>query len=108
MLPQAGSASASRVSSPAGRMCHAYRRLEWAPCSAHAPPAWGDDAYTPSAYTGRSVHVWVHVVLNNISNSFLELKISGLKISRSMVDFEDEKKLLISFFENFYNVNSEL
>ena len=68
----------------------------------------GDDAYTPSAYTGRSVHVWVHVVLNNISNSFLELKISRLKISRSMVDFEDEKKLLISFFENFYNVNSEL
>ena len=41
MLPQAGSASASRVSSPAGRMCHAYRHLERAPSSAHAPPAWG-------------------------------------------------------------------
>ena len=50
----------------------------------------------------------MHVVLNNISNSFLELKISGLKISRSMVGFEDEKKALIPSLENFYNVNNEL
>jgi len=50
----------------------------------------------------------VHVVLNIISNSFLELKISRLKISRSMVDFEDEKKALIPSLENFYNVNNEL
>ena len=27
-FPQDGSASAPRVSSPAGRMCHAYRRFE--------------------------------------------------------------------------------
>jgi hypothetical protein len=38
----------------------------------------------------------------------LELKISGLKINRSMVDFEDEKKVLIPSFKNFYNVNNEL
>ena len=68
----------------------------------------GDDAYTPSVYTGHSSYVWVHVVLNNISNSFLELKILGLKASRLIADFEDEKKVLIPSFENFDNVNSEL
>ena len=31
----------------------------------------GGDAYAAAEYTGRSSHVWVHVVLNNISNSFL-------------------------------------
>ena len=50
----------------------------------------------------------MHVVLNNISNSFLELKILGLKASRLIADFEDEKKDLIPSLENFDNVNNEL
>jgi hypothetical protein len=38
----------------------------------------------------------------------LELKISRLKISRLIADFEDEKKALIPPLKNFYNVNNEL
>lgn len=68
----------------------------------------GDDAYTPTAYTGHAGHVWVHVVLNNISNCFFDEEITGLKISRLMVDFEDEKRVLISPFINSFNVNSKL